>query len=77
MTYPKIKPCPKCRQDSVDVWTYESGWSRTECSNPKCDHISSCEGRKLDAIRKHNAAYLAAAPVAHGTETCAVEAVKP
>lgn len=56
MTYPKMKPCPKC-QGEVSCWTYESGWSRVECDN--CDHISSCEGRKLDAIRVHN---VAAAP---------------
>jgi ribosomal protein S27AE len=52
MTYPKIKPCPKCG-GHVSLYTYESGWSRTECD--KCDHISSCEGSKLRAIRKHNA----------------------
>lgn len=56
MTYPKMKPCPKC-QGEVSCWTYESGWSRVECDN--CDHISSCEGRRLDAIRVHN---VAAAP---------------
>ncbi|MBI1202563.1 MAG: hypothetical protein GC182_08635 [Rhodopseudomonas sp.] len=55
MTYPRLKPCPKCGVDAVDIWTYESGWSRTECSS--CDWISSCEGRKLDAIRKHNQAF--------------------
>lgn len=53
MTYPKMKRCPNCGSE-VDLWTYESGWSRVECDNPKCDHISSCEGTKLLAIRKHN-----------------------
>jgi len=51
MTYPKLKPCPKC-QASVACYTYESGWSRVECD--RCDSIFSCEGRKLDAIREHN-----------------------
>ena len=54
MTYPNMKPCPKCGTE-VGLWTYESGWSRVECPNPKCDHISSCEGTKLLAIRTHNA----------------------
>lgn len=53
MTYPKMKPCPKCKSaDDIAVCTYESGWSRVECD--KCGGIFSCEGRKLDAIRKHN-----------------------
>lgn len=51
MTYPKMKPCQKCKA-SVACYTYESGWSRVECD--KCHHIGSCEGRKLDAIRVHN-----------------------
>ena len=53
MTYPKMKPCQKCGAQMA-CYTYESGWSRVECD--RCDHISSCEGRKLDAIRAHNAA---------------------
>jgi hypothetical protein len=52
MTYPKMKPCPKCRSPNVACYTYESGWSRVECDN--CTHINSCEGRELDAIRAHN-----------------------
>jgi hypothetical protein len=55
MTYPKMRPCSKCGGE-VDLWTYESGWSRVECPNPKCDHISSCEGTKLAAIKSHNEA---------------------
>lgn len=56
MTYPKIRPCPKCGSDPV-LFGYE-GWNggisswRVECDD--CDHIGSCEGRKLDAIREHN-----------------------
>ncbi len=58
MTYPKMRPCPKC-QSPVACYTYDSGWSRVECDS--CDNITSCEGRKLDAIRVHNAAALASA----------------
>jgi hypothetical protein len=52
MTYPQMKPCRKCQSPNVACYTYESGWSRVECDS--CTHISSCEGRKLDAIRAHN-----------------------
>lgn len=56
MTYPKMKPCPKCNSDDgIAVYTYESGRSRVECD--KCHGIFSCENRKLDAIRAHNKAY--------------------
>lgn len=58
MTYPKMKNCPKCGAE-VDLWTYESGWSRVECSG--CDHIGSCESTKLRAIRTHNQRVSAAA----------------
>ena len=55
MTYPKLKPCP-CGEE-ISLYAYE-GWNggisswRAECD--KCNHIGSCEGRKLDAIREHN-----------------------
>lgn len=52
MTYPKMKFCPNC-QIPVACYTYESGWSRVECD--RCSYIGSCEGRKIDAIRVHNA----------------------
>ena len=52
MTYPKMKACPECKSMTVACYTYESGWSRVECDD--CGNISSCEGRKLDAIRAHN-----------------------
>lgn len=52
MTYPKMKPCPNCKTP-VACYTYESGWSRVECDG--CSYIGSCEGRKLDAIKVHNA----------------------
>lgn len=56
MTYPKLKPCPKCGAEPL-LFGYE-GWNgsisswRVECD--PCDYIGSCEGRKLDAIREHN-----------------------
>lgn len=57
MTYPKLKPCPKCGGDPF-LFAYE-GWNggisswRVEC-DPPCNAVHSCEGRKLDAIRAHN-----------------------
>jgi hypothetical protein len=56
VTYPNLKPCPKCSGEML-LWGYE-GWNgsisswRAECD--ACDYIGSCEGRKLDAIREHN-----------------------
>lgn len=61
MTYPKMKPCPKCGSDTF-LFGYE-GWNggisswRVECDG--CNYIGSCEGRKLDSIRAHNARALA------------------
>lgn len=56
MTYPKMQPCPTCKQEPL-LFAYE-GWNggisswRVECDD--CNYIGSCEGRKLDAIREHN-----------------------
>lgn len=79
MTYPKIKPCPKCGQEPF-LFGYE-GWNggisswRVECDPCAGSgggiYIGSCEGRKLDAIREHNkraTALLAAAPIAQPAE---------
>lgn len=62
MTYPKMKPCPKCGEPTF-VFGYEgfnggiSSW-RVECDpcsgSVEGIYIGSCEGRKLDAIREHN-----------------------
>lgn len=63
MTYPKIKPCPKCGAEPI-LFGYE-GWNggisswRVECD--PCSYIGSCEGNKLNAIREHNARVLASA----------------
>lgn len=56
MTYPKVKPCPKCGDEPM-LFGYEghngriSSW-RVECD--PCGYIGSCEGSKLAAIREHN-----------------------
>ena len=63
MTNPKLKPCPNCGQEPF-LFGYEAwnGGVRSWCV--ECDpcpgtpggiYIRSCEGRKLDAIRAHNA----------------------
>lgn len=52
MTYPKIKPCPKCG-DEVTVYKYDSGWQHVECDN--CLYFGPGEGNRLQAIRSHNA----------------------
>lgn len=62
MTYPKMKPCPKCGEPPF-VFGYEnwnggiSSW-RVECdpcdASPGGIYIGSCEGTKLAAIREHN-----------------------
>jgi len=72
MTYPKMKPCPKCQSSNVACYTYESGWSRVECD--ACTHISSCEGRKLDAIRVHNKLALETAAVRPRSDRGSAEA---
>ena len=81
MTYPNLKPCPKCSAD-MDLWSYDnwigaiSSW-RAEC--PKCNHIGSCEGTKLAAIREHNrraAEASPAAPSATGAEPVAAATPK-
>lgn len=54
MTYPKLKPCPSCGEDT-DVYGYDhvtwTNW-RVECDN--CWYIGPC-GTKLQAMRGHNA----------------------
>lgn len=53
MTYPKIKPCPNCGDDGVDIYEYESGWKHVECH--KCNWLGPGEGRNVQAIRSWNA----------------------
>jgi hypothetical protein len=56
MTYPKMKPCPKCGGETFafgyEAWNGTISSWRVECYD--CSYIGSCEGRKLDAIREHN-----------------------
>ena len=51
MTYPKMKPCPRCGDDVV-VYTYESGWRHVECL--KCNYLGPGEGSIAAAIKAHN-----------------------
>lgn len=30
MTYPKLKPCPRCGNEDIEIYTYESGWKHVE-----------------------------------------------
>lgn len=54
MTYPKLKPCPKCAApgSDLDIWTYENGVSHVE--HDDCGYLGP-GGNKLQAIRAHNA----------------------
>jgi uncharacterized metal-binding protein (TIGR02443 family) len=54
MTYPKIKPCPKCGQsDTMEVYKYENGWQHIECELD-CGYMGPGSGSILGAIRNHN-----------------------
>lgn len=53
MTYPKMKPCPKCGEP-VACYTYDgTGASRVECDARGCWYIGPI-GNKVEAIRGHN-----------------------
>jgi len=55
MTYPKIKPCPKCGNEETELYGY-GDWGTTwhvECDD--CQYMGP-GGNKLQAIREHNAA---------------------
>jgi hypothetical protein len=60
VTYPKVKLCPECASEpslyAYDNWIGQISSWRVECDH--CGYIGSCEGRKLDAIRAHNARIL-------------------
>lgn len=55
MTYPKIKPCPKCGNEATELYGYGDGafvnW-HVECDD--CQYMGPA-GNKLQAIRQHNA----------------------
>ena len=54
MTYPKIKPCPKCSNPDMSMYGY-GPWPHydwhVECED--CDYLGPV-GNKLQAIRAHN-----------------------
>lgn len=52
MTYPRIRPCPKCGDPDLAVYTYDNGWKHVECD--ECYYLGPGEGSKLQAIRSHN-----------------------
>jgi hypothetical protein len=53
VTYPKIKPCPRCGC-GLTVYRYDSGWKFVECDN--CFYFGPGEGTITQAIRSHNEA---------------------
>lgn len=56
MTYPKIKPCLRCKNTDMSLYGYGDygplNW-HVECE--ECNYLGPC-GNKLQAIRLHNAA---------------------
>ncbi len=53
MAYPKMKPCPECKDTvGLSVFTYDNGWRHVECV--KCDYLGPGCGSILSAIRHHN-----------------------
>lgn len=52
MTYPKMKPCPKCGDPDVSVYTYENGWRHVECD--ECHYLGPGAGNIRQAIQDHN-----------------------
>lgn len=54
MTYPKIKPCPKCGDDDLEVYEYDHGWRHVECDLNACGYMGPGAGSVLGAIRAHN-----------------------
>lgn len=62
MTYPKMKPCPKCSKPTF-LFGYEGHNGQVSSWRVECDpcpesiggiYIGSCEGSQLAAIREHN-----------------------
>jgi uncharacterized metal-binding protein (TIGR02443 family) len=52
-TNPKMKPCPKCKNDdNLAVYTYDNGWRHVECI--KCNYLGPGEGSVRAAIKSHN-----------------------
>lgn len=61
MTYPKIKPCPKCGNDDMSMYGY-GDWGPPTW-HVECDgcHYMGPGGNQLQAIRGHNERVIAAA----------------
>lgn len=53
-TNPKIKPCPKCGETGLAVYSYEQsgGTKHVECD--KCHYLGPGEGSVRQAIKSHN-----------------------
>lgn len=52
MSYPKMRPCPNCKDsDNLNVFNYD-GWRHVECV--KCNYLGPGCGSIADAIRHHN-----------------------
>lgn len=61
MTYPKMKPCPKCGNPYTELYGY-GDWGTTW--HVECDecHYMGPGGNKLQAIREHNELFAAKNP---------------
>lgn len=69
MTYPKMKPCPKCgKENALYVYKYDHGWQHVECDLNECGYMGPGSGSILGAIRSHNEHALAVLPSHQGTE---------
>lgn len=52
MAYPKMKPCPNCKDtDNLNVFNYD-GWRHVECT--KCNYLGPGCTSFLWAIKHHN-----------------------
>lgn len=52
MTIKKMKPCPKCGNSDLSIYTYDSGWRHVECD--ECFYLGPGEGSKSEAVNRHN-----------------------
>jgi len=49
---PKMKPCPKCSNADLSIYTYDNGWRHVECD--ECFYLGPGSGSKADAVKQHN-----------------------
>lgn len=53
MSYPKMKPCLRCRSaEHLAVFTYDNGARHVECE--ACGYLGPGEGSIRQAIKSHN-----------------------